>query len=201
DRALELDPDDDDARYNRALLEKLLEQQEPPPEPSAGQQPNGEQDERGDEADAEHRSADAGESGDGSEAEAGAGGEREAGESGERQAGDSDSAPSDAAGDGDERFADAPPPEGDGEDRDGGPEPGEPDAASEPQTADASEASPVAADELERWASDQAAEQWLRRVRQDPGGLLRRKFLYQYQRLGIYQQGNDLFAEQETERW
>jgi Ca-activated chloride channel family protein len=27
----------------------------------------------------------------------------------------------------------------------------------------------------------QAAEQWLRRIPDDPGGLLRRKFLYQYQ--------------------
>ena len=42
----------------------------------------------------------------------------------------------------------------------------------------------------ERWASEQAAEQWLRRVPQDPGGLLRRKFLYQYQRLGVDQAGN-----------
>ena len=31
----------------------------------------------------------------------------------------------------------------------------------------------------------QAAEQWLRRIPDDPGGLLRRKFLYQYrQRAG-----------------
>ncbi|MBF0213648.1 MAG: VWA domain-containing protein [Magnetococcales bacterium] len=30
----------------------------------------------------------------------------------------------------------------------------------------------------------QADEQWLRRIPDDPGGLLRRKFLYQYQRLG-----------------
>ena len=28
----------------------------------------------------------------------------------------------------------------------------------------------------------QATEQWLRRIPDDPGGLLRRKFLYQYQR-------------------
>ena len=38
------------------------------------------------------------------------------------------------------------------------------------------------------------AEQWLRRVPQDPGGLLRRKFLYQYQRLGVDQDGNRLDA-------
>ena len=32
-------------------------------------------------------------------------------------------------------------------------------------------------------------EQWLRRVPQDPGGLLRSKFLYQYQRMGVDQDG------------
>jgi Ca-activated chloride channel family protein len=49
-------------------------------------------------------------------------------------------------------------------------------------------------EDVEKWASEQAAEQWLRRVPQDPGGLLRRKFLYQYQRLGVDQNGNRLEA-------
>ena len=44
-------------------------------------------------------------------------------------------------------------------------------------------------EDVEKWASEQAAEQWLRRVPQDPGGLLRRKFLYQYQRMGVDQDG------------
>jgi Ca-activated chloride channel family protein len=37
---------------------------------------------------------------------------------------------------------------------------------------------------LEQRLSDQAAEQWLRKIPDDPGGLLRRKFLYQYQNRG-----------------
>jgi Ca-activated chloride channel family protein len=41
--------------------------------------------------------------------------------------------------------------------------------------------------------SQQAAEQWLRRIPDDPGGLLRRKFKYQYQR----QQGNS----DDTQPW
>ena len=32
--------------------------------------------------------------------------------------------------------------------------------------------------------SEQAAEQWLRKIPDDPGGLLRRKFLYQYRKRG-----------------
>jgi len=37
---------------------------------------------------------------------------------------------------------------------------------------------------LEQQMSDQAAEQWLRKIPDDPGGLLRRKFLYQYRKRG-----------------
>jgi Ca-activated chloride channel family protein len=32
--------------------------------------------------------------------------------------------------------------------------------------------------------SEQAAEQWLRKIPDDPGGLLRRKFIYQYRKRG-----------------
>lgn len=37
---------------------------------------------------------------------------------------------------------------------------------------------------LEQQLSEQAADQWLRKIPDDPGGLLRRKFLYQYNRRG-----------------
>ena len=56
-------------------------------------------------------------------------------------------------------------------------------------------------DDVEEWASDQAAEQWLRRIPQDPGGLLRRKFLYQYQRLGVDQDGNYVWPGDEKRPW
>ena len=55
--------------------------------------------------------------------------------------------------------------------------------------------------DLEEWASEQAAEQWLRRIPEDPGGLLRRKFLYQYQRLGIDQDGNYVWPGDEEQPW
>ena len=38
--------------------------------------------------------------------------------------------------------------------------------------------------EMEQQMSDQAADQWLRKIPDDPGGLLRRKFIYQYQNRG-----------------
>ena len=58
---------------------------------------------------------------------------------------------------------------------------------------------PTASDteSLEEWASEQAADQWLRRIPDDPGGLLRRKFRYQYQRLGRDQDGNDVWPGDE----
>jgi Ca-activated chloride channel family protein len=50
-------------------------------------------------------------------------------------------------------------------------------------------------------AEEQAMEQWLRRIPNDPGGLLRRKFRYQYQRLGKDQDGNALWPDDERQPW
>lgn len=47
----------------------------------------------------------------------------------------------------------------------------------------------------------QAMEQWLRRIPNDPGGLLRRKFRYQYQREGMDQDGNQLWPDDEMQPW
>jgi Ca-activated chloride channel family protein len=48
---------------------------------------------------------------------------------------------------------------------------------------------------------EQAMEQWLRRIPNDPGGLLRRKFRYQYQRQGKDQDGNSLWPDDEVQPW
>ena len=48
---------------------------------------------------------------------------------------------------------------------------------------------------------EQAMEQWLRRIPNDPGGLLRRKFRYQYQRMGQDQDGNNLWPDDEVQPW
>jgi Ca-activated chloride channel family protein len=49
--------------------------------------------------------------------------------------------------------------------------------------------------------SEQAMEQWLRRIPDDPGGLLRRKFRYQYQRYRKDQEGNDVWPDDEVQPW
>jgi Ca-activated chloride channel family protein len=48
---------------------------------------------------------------------------------------------------------------------------------------------------------EQAMEQWLRRIPDDPGGLLRRKFRYQYQRSGKDQDGNSVWPDDEVQPW
>jgi Ca-activated chloride channel family protein len=50
-------------------------------------------------------------------------------------------------------------------------------------------------------AEEQAMEQWLRRIPNDPGGLLRRKFRYQYQKMGKDQDGNNLWPDNEEQPW
>ena len=47
----------------------------------------------------------------------------------------------------------------------------------------------------------QAMEQWLRRIPDDPGGLLRRKFRYQYQRYVKDQEGKDVWPDDELQPW
>jgi len=71
----------------------------------------------------------------------------------------------------------------------------------EQEPGDAPLAAAASPEEIEDWASQQAAEQWLRRIPQDPGGLLRRKFLYQYQQLGIDQDGNRIYPGSAAEPW
>jgi Ca-activated chloride channel family protein len=165
DRALELDPSNEDARYNRDLLKQYLEdnpQQQPPPD-----QGQGEQGQQGDSDSSQNQSGEQqeGQGGDEQQGEQG-----EQGESGESQATEGD----DAQNEGEPQAEDSP----------------EQDANAGEQAADEAEAATAGPEEVEQWASEQAAEQWLRRVPQDPGGLLRRKFLYQYQRLGVDQNGN-----------
>lgn len=157
DQALEIDPEHEDALFNRELL------MQQPPQQSQGD--SGGEGESGDESEqqpsAQNQGSDQPESSPGEESEP----QSEQGtDEGDEQA-QQQPAPAEA---GDEL------PEGDPV-----PTPGD----------------------LEEWASEQAAEQWLRRIPEDPGGLLRRKFLYQYQRLGIDQDGNYVWPGDEEQPW
>ena len=176
DQALALDPEHEDARYNRDLLEEFLknnpEQQQPQ---TAGQDEQRQQGETGDQGQSGEQQ-EGGESGEQAQSEQG-----EQGESGDSQTADgANESPEDASAEGEQ---------GSEQNANAGEE------ASEDTTADA-----AGPEDVEQWASEQAAEQWLRRVPQDPGGLLRRKFLYQYQRFGVDQNGNRVLDGAAAER-
>ena len=179
EEVLENNPESEDARYNRDLLKDLLEQQQ---ESQSGEQGNKEN---------------ASDAGGGAEQSEGQGESDQSGQEG--QTGDPNS----------------------------GGEPGESvredEAASQEdmeamqreleraaqqameQSSEMQEQQGMTEAEMEamRRAQEQqqAMEQWLRRIPNDPGGLLRRKFRYQYQRQGRDQDGNNLWPDDEVQPW
>jgi Ca-activated chloride channel family protein len=162
ERALELQPDHEDARYNRDLLQQFLEDN---PEQQPQNQGEGQQNQQGDSGADQNQSGEQQDGGDAGEEQAQQGEQGETGAEGAQEPTDADGEPQ-------------------------GEESSEQNANAGEQSAEESVADAAGPEEVEQWASEQAAEQWLRRVPQDPGGLLRRKFLYQYQRLGVDQNGN-----------
>lgn len=141
DKALELEPDMEDASFNRELLEQLKKQQE--------QQ------------------------------------QQQEGEDGESQDGDSSQ---------DQQDGD-PSQESEGEQSEEGDQSEQQGEQQEQQQSEPGEEQGEQMDTAQAWSEEdaQAMEQWLRRIPDDPGGLLRRKFRNQHQRRGA--------PEDETESW
>jgi len=177
EQVLEIDPDMEDALYNRDLLKDLLEQSQDSQSGEQGNQENA--------------------------SESGGGAEQSEGQSQSDQAGE-------------EGATGEPGAEGDSSVRD------EENASQEDlealqkelekaaqeaqqQAGEAQEQQGMSQEDAEsmRRAQEQrqAMEQWLRRIPNDPGGLLRRKFRYQYQRQGKDQDGNNLWPDDEVQPW
>jgi Ca-activated chloride channel family protein len=170
DRALALNPDHADARYNRDLLQKYLQDHPEQKQPQQQQQQdqNGDQQQQGQQGSGD-QSDNSGDKQDGQQSGEQQGQQRDQGKSGNSDTqGDSDESQQQDGNEQQQQNADSP------EQQESG--------------AQAKDHAPGSED-VDKWASEQAAEQWLRRVPQDPGGLLRRKFLYQYQRMGVDQDG------------
>ena len=184
DAVLEIDPEHADALYNRELLQEFLENN--PQAREQNRQPSG-----GDQgADEEQQQQEGQASSDDGEGEQGSGDPQD----GQERDPSQQASAGDSQGDGSEDQQD--PSEGEGED---GSEQQAQNEEQQEQGDSAQQAS--AAEDVEQWASEQAAEQWLRRIPQDPGGLLRRKFLYQYQRLGVDQEGNSVWPGEAAQPW
>ena len=168
DRALEKQPDMADALHNRAEVERLLQQQEQQDEQQGEsgenedqQQGQQDQDTGGEQQESQNEAAEQ-DSSDTQQADAAAAGEPQERED---EASADDPQPSEEAeGTGDEQMSEQ-------QDTEQSENSGEEQATAEADPLDSEE--------------QRAAEQWLRRIPDDPGGLLRRKFLYQYkQRAG-----------------
>jgi Ca-activated chloride channel family protein len=185
DRALAKQPGMTDAVHNKAEVEKLLQQQEQQQEQQKDQQDkNDQQDQQNQQGKQEQedeggeQGADQQQSADGSQGDSGEQEEEQdasAAEQGEQQ--------DESAGE-QQQSADAE--EADAAEKERQPAQQEAGDKGEQgdQQAQAAAANPLDSEE------QQAAEQWLRRIPDDPGGLLRRKFLYQYR-----QQAQDVAAD------
>jgi Ca-activated chloride channel family protein len=172
DRALAMNPDHEDARFNRDLLKKFLDDH--PQQKEQQQQQQQQQDQNKGQDDQGKRGDSKDSSGDGEQRDGKQSGEQKGQQSDKGKSGDSQ-----ADGDSEEQR------QKDGEQQ----EQNAANAAQQQQNGQDSPNKAPGPEDVEKWASEQAAEQWLRRVPQDPGGLLRRKFLYQYQRMGVDQEG------------
>lgn len=178
-QALDIEPDDEDTIYNREIVASLLEQQKQQQEEQDGQQ--SESDSGGESQDQDSDSQSDQQSQDSSEGDPS--GETQEGESARD---DAQSSEEDLQAMQEELQRAAEEAEQQGEDA-------EQESAAESQ----------AEAEARRRAQEQtqAMEQWLRRIDNDPGGLLRRKFRYQYQRQGMDQDGNSVWPDDDSEPW
>lgn len=173
EQVLAMDSSDDDAQYNLDLVRKFKEQQEQQQQEGEEQQ-DSESGGDGEQSDSSNQSNQ-----DGEEVESQSDGESEQNES--AQDGDQDMSEEDMKALQEElqRAAE------------------EAEAGEQPQQMSAAELAEL----REQQEEQQALEQWLRRIPDDPGGLLRRKFRYQYQRSGVDQDGNAVWPDNEARPW
>lgn len=163
DEAVARDPDHEDAAHNRRIVQELLEQQQQEQQDGEGdesqdqdsQNQDGEQqgDQQGDQDSDASESPDSGQQDQGGQS------------SDEQQDSKSDDQPQGQQNEGD----------GDNQEQPQPPQPRQLDGTPEPGADQNAEAAEDQGRQL-----DQGQEQWLRRIPDDPGGLLRRKFQQQY---------------------
>ena len=174
EQVLEKEPDNEDAAYNLELVKSLKDQQEQEQESEGDQQSEENPGGEGEQSDSESQQ---GEEGQESEAES-----------------DSESQESDSSERGEEEMTE--------EDMKALQEElqraaEEAESGEEPQQMSEAELAEL----RQQQEQEQALEQWLRRIPDDPGGLLRRKFRHQYQRSGKDQDGNSVWPDNEVQPW
>ncbi len=176
EKSLEIDPENADAQYNKELVEKELEKQQQ----QQNQQQEGEDSENKDQKQEQQNEGDSqdqqGDQGD--QSDTGQEQKQEQQESknpGENQQG-SDQQESDAEPE---------PPENQSGENEESAEESKPSESSEEEAETGEKEAEASSGEPEselKDESEQASEQWLKRIPDDPAGLLKRKFEYQYKR-------------------
>lgn len=163
EKALDINPQHQDASYNKKLLEDLIDQQQ--------QQQKDQQDQQQDQQGSEQQQSQD------SSQEQQADGERDRQRSDENNNQQSSQAQQDS----DPQTAET------SQQQSTQPQASQVDQQENQQTSEDEQLA-----EMEQQMSEQAADQWLRKIPDDPGGLLRRKFIYQYQNRA----GNSVEANQ-----
>ncbi len=173
-QVLEIDPDNADADYNRDLVKQVLEQQES--QQQGDEQEPSDQEGEGEQAEGDSQSDQ--ENSEGSQSES------DSQEGNDSQRDDQESSQEDLEALQEELRR----------------------AAEKAQQNEAPLSQQQLTDEelaalRQEQEQQQALEQWLRRIPNDPGGLLRRKFRYQYQKSGKDQDGNNTWPDDEVQPW
>jgi Ca-activated chloride channel family protein len=176
-QALELDPDHQDARYNLELLQQQQqEQQQQDQQPQQSQQDSRSSQEDSEQAGKQQDSQDASSEGGQNQ------GDQQQAVSDSQQTQSSAQAASEAADQ--EDVQDSPSAgaetQGDQGEDEHDAQTQKTQSSDQPGESDDADMASIGEQHTEE-ASEPATEQWLRRIPDDPGGLLRRKFLYQYQ--------------------
>ena len=168
DKALQLNPDMADASFNKELIEQLMQQQEQQSQGQEGEPSGDQQDQKSEQQKDGQQSADQGQQNDQQQGEpqqdaAQSGEEQEENKAEQQQGQQSDKEKESALQDEAQQLSQ--------EDKNG-------------EQGDADQQSQSRQDTAEHLDAEQqqALEQWLRQIPDDPGGLLRRKFEYQSQR-------------------
>ncbi len=175
EQVLEMEPDNEDAAYNLELTRNLKDQQQQQQEGQGDQQRSGENQEgEGEQSDSESQPGE-------EDSEGSSGSQDQSRESDTSQRGDEEMSDEDLEALQEELQR----------------------AAEEAQTGEMPQQLSAAelAELRQQQEQEQAMEQWLRRIPDDPGGLLRRKFRHQYQRSGKDQDGNDVWPDNEAQPW
>ncbi len=173
EQVLEMDPDDEDAAYNLDLVRNLRDQQEQ------------QQQQQGDQQQSSEDSSGEGEQSDSQQ-------DQQSAESTSESEGESED--SESSDSGEEEMSE--------EDLEALRQELERAAQEAQQGEQPQQMSEAELAELrQQQEQQQAMEQWLRRIPDDPGGLLRRKFRHQYQRSGKDQDGNSVWPDNEVQPW